>query len=273
MESILFVAKKLAAWLLFPVGLVLALGAAGFILWRGRPGRRLGPTLLIVAWALLAALSMPVVGGLLLAPLESDAGDYADPAALKTAGVTDVVVLSGSHRPGPLSPADALGSSTSLRLLEGLRLWRGLGPEARLVLSGGGFADGGSAAAPMGELAVRLGVPREAMVLEEKSWDTKDQAVALRSLLDGRPFALVTSASHLPRALMIFRNHGLRPLPAPADFLSRSPGAGLFAWLPQGQGLANSERALYEYIGLAWTWLIGPPETPRPLPSSRTAGK
>lgn len=254
MYAILFTVRKLLARLLFPVGLVALLWLAGAVLWLRRPGRRLGPALMAAAGVLLAALSLPPVGQALLAPLEDAAGGYARPADLAAQSVRRIVVLSGSHRVGPLTPADRLGASTTLRLLEGLRLWRGV-PGALLVLSGGSFTHQASAAGDMASLAKELGVPAGAIVTETGSWDTADQARALHQRLGDEPFALVTSATHMPRALMLFRCQGLRPVPAPADFVTRGDGGGLWRWLPQASGLKMAQQAAYEYLGLAWAWL------------------
>ncbi len=274
MDTLVFVLKKLVSRLLFPVGLVLVLGLAGVVLWLRKPRRRLGPALVIAAGLILWALATPLVAGCLLAPLERMAGPYAQPQELARLGVRQVVVLAGSQRGAGLSPADRCGDSTTLRVLEGVRLWKGI-KGARLVLSGGSFAQGPSAAQAMAALAVQVGVPPGAIRQETTSWDTDDQARILADKLGREPFALVTSASHLPRALRIFRAYGLNPYPAPADFQGAGSGQGSFlALLPQAQGLAVSQRALYEYLGLILWELkslaglapLPPPAPPRTEP-------
>ncbi|MCB2184800.1 MAG: YdcF family protein [Deltaproteobacteria bacterium] len=248
-----FALKKLVSQLILPVGLVLLWWAGGCLWWARRPKSRGGPGCLVLAGVLLLGFSLPVVAEALLAPLEERAGGYAQPAALAARGVRRVVVLSGGRQAGPLTPADRLGRSTVLRLLEGLRLWKGL-PGASLVLSGGAY-EGGSVARDMAQVARELGVPTAALSVEDLSWDTDDQARRLAGLLGKEPFALVTSASHLPRALLIFRQYGLQPVPAPADFRTKSTDAAPWAWLPGSQALNLTHLALYEYYGLTWWWL------------------
>ncbi len=255
MNATLFILKKIVARLLFPVGLVLMLGFLGLALGRGR-ARRLGRGrgLIFVSLLLLFLLSLPLTGYFLLGPLERAAGDYADPARLQALGVTHIVVLGGGVRQDGPNPYDRLSPASLYRLLEGMRLWRGV-PGSRLVLSGGRLGPAMKEAVAMAQLARRLGVPDEAMILETNSWDTADQARALAPLLGGRPFALVTSAYHMPRALALFRAWGLKPLPAPTDFRTRG-----FVWsyndfIPQAGGLKGSETAIYEYLGRIWAWL------------------
>lgn len=252
MESILFILKKLVSRLLFPVGLTLSLGIAGVILWLARPQRRIGPTLVIAAGILFWALSTPWLASSLISPLERMAGPYAQPQELARKGVTHIVVLGGNQRNSKLTPADQCGGDTTLRVLEGVRLWKAL-PNARLILAGGSFVDEKPAAKAMAALAGQLGVPCQAMQLEAASWDTSDQARLISADLGNAPFALVTSACHLPRSMLLFQAYGSKPIPAPCDF-STFGGTGdeLFNFVPQAKGLAISERAVYEYLGLIY---------------------
>ncbi|KMY66812.1 hypothetical protein AAU61_12495 [Desulfocarbo indianensis] len=252
MEALLYVLKKLASRLLFPVGLVLGLGALGAGLWLARPRRRIGPALVITAGLFLFALSSPWLSGALLTSLERLAGPYAQPAELQRLGVRQIVVLSGSQRAAGLTPADRCGDSTTLRLLEGIRLWKGL-PGATLVLSGGSFHQEEPAARAMAELALQMGVPARSIRQETASWDTQAQARNLADKLGQAPFALVTSASHMFRARRIFQSQGLRPVAAPADFHHSSrEQVDFMMYLPQAAGLALAERAIYEYLGIAY---------------------
>jgi uncharacterized SAM-binding protein YcdF (DUF218 family) len=252
MESFFFVLKKLASRALFPVGLVLSLGGLGVLVWLAKPKSRLGPGLVIMAGLLLWGLSTPWLAGGLLSPLERMAGVYTQQSAISYADAEIIVVLAGSQRDAGFTPADRCGSSTTLRVLEGVRLWKQM-PGSVLLLTGGTFFQQAPAAQAMADLAAQLGVPRQAIRLETTSWDTSDQARILAPALAGAPFVLVTSASHMPRALLIFRAQGLSPLPAPCDFhTATNARTNLLDFLPQAGGLALSERAIYEYLGLLY---------------------
>jgi uncharacterized SAM-binding protein YcdF (DUF218 family) len=266
-ESIAFLAKKLISrFFLFPVGLCFLLGLVGFLFWRRRPWAKTGPVLVLVSLLLFFLLSMPIFGGLLLIPLEREAGPYADPQVLKAKGVTHIVVLSGGVRQGPRVINDQLNGPGLSRLLEGIRLWKQL-PGAKLFLTGGRVSGERSEAGAMARLARELGVPAGAIVKEERSWDTEDQAMMLRSLLAGQPFALVTSAAHMPRSLTLFKSMGLNPMPAPTEFHTIGAGYTYEDFLPQAGGLMAAQTALYEYWGRIWVWLKGLVRgTPPPVP-------
>src|SRR5690606_13474478 len=78
-----------------------------------------------------------------------------------------------------------------------------------------------------------------------------EEAALLAPLLQGKAFALVSEASHLPRALPLFTARGLAPLPAPAMKMS-SPDSD---WRLEARAALKSERAFYEGLGRLWQWL------------------
>jgi len=68
----------------------------------------------------------------------------------------------------------------------------------------------------------------------------------------------VTSAVHLPRSMLLFTREGMKPIPAPADRWSeRGPGFGFGGFFPSVDGIANTERAVHEFLGMAWVKLRG----------------
>jgi uncharacterized SAM-binding protein YcdF (DUF218 family) len=250
MEALLFVAKQVMLRLIFPLSVSLILATAALILWRRRG---LAFLLLLGSVLLLLIMSVPLTGLVLIRSLESQAGPYADPTALSTKGVRYVVVLSGGFRNGDISSTDRLGCSI-LRLLEGVALWRRV-PEAKLVLTGGiipGLNEDMSLATALANVSIEMGVPRNALVLESRSWTTEEQARLVAAIVGKEPFALVTSAYHMPRSLMLFRQQGLDPVPAPADFIARKIIWGPDTWMPQASGLQLTQIAAKEYLGM---WL------------------
>ena len=126
-----------------------------------------------------------------------------------------IVVLGGTSFTNEMSASDIWDRSV-LRLLEGVRLWKDM-PGAKLVLSGGAP----SSAEVMAVLPMRLQVPRESLILETRALDTDDEANLFKPIVGDTPFALVTSASHIPRALRLFRSNGMNPLPCPCDFRAK----------------------------------------------------
>lgn len=112
-------------------------------------------------------------------------------------------------------------------------------------------------------VAESLGVPREQIITLDGPKDTEREAAAVAKTIGQQRFLLVSSASHLPRAMIFFHNAGLHPIPAPANQLAiASP---LNPWeriLPSPVWLMHSDRAAYESLGRMWQWLKGPSGDP-----------
>ena len=60
----------------------------------------------------------------------------------------------------------------------------------------------------------------------------------------------------MPRAMALFQNAGMDPLPAPIEYMVTSR-PGYENWIPSSGSLHLSERAIYEYLGLLWFRLVG----------------
>jgi uncharacterized SAM-binding protein YcdF (DUF218 family) len=242
--------KALVATLVMPFPLFLALVATGLLLWMaGR--RRAGGSVSAGGALLLALAAWGPVAERLLAPLENHHPPVTDAAAL--AGVTAVVVLGGGWQPNPERPISAqLNESSVIRLFEGLRLLRAL-PEARLIVSGASpRGDRAPVARGYAQAARELGIPAAHVTILDTPVDTAQEAYAVRAALGIEPrFVLVTSASHMPRAVRHFQWVGLDPLPAPTQYLTgRLEPDRLRYWIPSADHLRKTERACYEYLGL-----------------------
>ena len=61
--------------------------------------------------------------------------------------------------------------------------------------------------------------------------------------------ALVSSASHLPRAMALASRAGLAFTPLGADRLGRAHAFQLHLLIPQGEGFDITQRACWEYLG------------------------
>jgi uncharacterized SAM-binding protein YcdF (DUF218 family) len=136
----------------------------------------------------------------------------------------------------------------------------------KLVLTGGSshpFWETLKDAAEMKRWAERLGVPREAMVSEERSRTTYENATETKRLLGPASILLVTSANHLPRATALFRTQGFRVTPVPCDFLVQNrpednfQQLDLFDVLPNDHSIEHTTTAVTELAGMAVYWLTG----------------
>src|SRR5208283_2573709 len=147
--------------------------------------------------------------------------------------------------------------NSSDRILHALRLYRA--GKAPIVLCSGGGGRAAPEAMVMSRLLQEWGVPSEAILLEDQSLNTRENALLSYPVLSTRSIRhilLVTSAMHMQRAAAVFRKAGFEVTPAPADFRTGwGQGDGGFldwlsGWLPQASNLQWSDKALTEWIGL-----------------------
>ena len=168
---------------------------------------------------------------------------------------TQAIVVLG----GTVSPPS--GKSTEINLGRAGRVWYAAklfhaGKAPLVLLSGGGDLErqAFSEARAMAVFMQDLGVPAQAIALEETSRNTRqnaDYSAALLKARDIEHILLVTSALHMPRALALFKAQGLEVTPAPTDFeAGQEPPHGLLAWLPDAGALNGSALAMKELVGL-----------------------
>ena len=255
----MFLFKKIVGPFFFPVTVILLILLLGFIILALTRKQKTGKILIFLGILLFGGLSYPWIPDRILMPLEYRNSPLLDPSQLS--GIRWVVVLGGGHVSVPNLPASSQLSEHSLfRLVEGVRIHRKL-PGSRLILSGGGAFDPKSDAAVMADAAVALGIERRDLVLEEASLDTEDQARLIHRIVGRQRFVLVTSASHMPRSLALFRDLGMDPIPAPTDYLVKQREeegkTGPLRFFPRPDNLLKAEIAVYEYLGLAWARIRG----------------
>jgi uncharacterized SAM-binding protein YcdF (DUF218 family) len=249
----LFNLKKFIGGLMMPLpALLLLMGLALLLLWFTR-WQKSGKVMLSLSWLLLLLLSLQPVADRLLKPLESNYPTY------RGNGPIDyIVVLGGGYTYNPdWAPSSNLLNNSLPRVTEGVRLYLSH-PGSKMVFTGGKGAKTQSSAATAALVAESLGVPASDIVLVDRPRDTEQEAVEVAKLVGKQPFALVTSANHLPRAMRFFEAQGLHPVPAPANQLAiTSP---LNIWdrvMPSAMFLGHSERAAYETLGSLWQQLKG----------------
>ena len=249
--------RPILATLALPPAAPLLLAGFGWLI--GRRQRLLGSLLVLsglVSLWLLACNAVAIgLSQTLLRPV------YALPPAtvsehLQDQKVQAIVVLGGgvyAHVPeydGPLP-----STATAVRVQYGAWLARQSG--LPLAFAGGlGWASAGDADHPSEAQAVqnmlqRAGSP-PARWLDGTSRDTVENARNIVPVLQRagvRRVALVTSASHMPRAVLAFENAGMPVLPAPVDFTVPHQRT-LLEWLPSTHGLKASQEVLREWLAL-----------------------
>lgn len=242
----MFVFKKTLAYLASPTIAGFALAVVGVILlWTGsRQG--IGRILATLGVGLLFLISLGPVANAILRPLEHWYPVYEGGERFR-----NIVVLGGGRIVDRRLPVSSqLTDASRARILDGVRLYRSM-PGARLILTGHMVAPA------MARMALDLGVPEADLVQADEPLDTKDEARTVRRLLGDQPFLLVTSASHMPRAMGLFRKQGLDPTPVPVRHLIQIPETAPWIPRPAGRELRKTERAVYEYLGILWAKLRG----------------
>ena len=110
----------------------------------------------------------------------------------------------------------------------------------------------------LADAAVSLGVERNRIQMIDNAHDTEEEAARVRQVLGDVPFALVTSAWHLPRAMALCNAQGLHALPCPTDYLYCTPlrwRRSDFTW--DVESLVRSTAVTHERLGLWWLRLRG----------------
>ncbi|KFD19240.1 envelope biogenesis factor ElyC [Yokenella regensburgei] len=250
----LFTLKKVIGGMLLPLPLLLLLMGLGlFLVWCSR-FQKTGKSFISVAWILLLALSLQPVADWLLKPIENT---Y--PTWRGETKVQYVAVLGGGYTWNPdWAPSSNLINNSLPRVTEGIRLWLA-NPGAKMIFTGAPAPGNPVSTAEAGaRVAESLGVPRSDILVLDKPKDTEEEASAIKAAIGDAPLLVVTSASHLPRAMIFFQHAGLHPLPAPANQMAiDSP---LNPWeraIPSPLWLMHSDRVGYETLGRIWQWLKG----------------
>jgi uncharacterized SAM-binding protein YcdF (DUF218 family) len=151
--------------------------------------------------------------------------------------------------------------TAAARVLEAVRVFSLVHPA--IVISSGGNPHPRRHSVPTGDTMrdalIALGVPRDRILVETVSKTTRDEVVAVVPLLATHGVdqtILVTSETHMPRALGAFRAAGIQAIPAVAQEFERDPPLTRVL-LPSNQGLWVATSNAHEILGLIYYWLRG----------------
>ncbi|WP_292656306.1 ElyC/SanA/YdcF family protein [Nitratifractor sp.] len=229
-----FYLKKLIAYLLDPLSVVfILLLLALWFLYRNR--RKAALFFLTGAMFLLFLFSYRPFSYALMHPLESRYPKL-------------------THPPKNIHTIVFLGGDLQRRGWEVLRLHQIL-PDAQIVTTGYKGDSLESEAQKNKRIFVESGIAPEQILPLDRPRDTIEEAQSIKALLGTEPFILVTAAFHMPRAMMIFRRVGLRPIPAPADLPQKRKR---FWTIPPGiKYFDQTRKAFHEYLGILWLKIRG----------------
>lgn len=266
MATAFFFASKIGWFLIKPLNALLLC----LLVWLG--ARRL-------RWRRLAGLALAVLllygGAVLLTPLPELAvrvlEDRFPATAVADDAVAGIIVLGGATGDGAVAAArgQPLLEGAAERLTAAMALHRRM-PDKPFIVSGfSGRLDprGWNEAEITARLFEQQGIDPARVRFEAQSRNTAENARRTAGLVGqggGRPWLLVTSAWHMPRAIASFRAQGLDVAAYPVDFLTEPDN---LRWPREpGDSLGLAGVALHEWLGLLVYYLTGSSEELFPAP-------
>ena len=243
--------------LIIPLNLCLTLAAIGGVLVIIRL-RKTGLVLIVVGAGWLVAWSLPVTSVWLGGKLETY---YPNPPPAQSTQADAIVVLGGNTanaRANWFEPYDRETAMTRVDRAGELYL---AGRAPKVVLSGGALEGDVSEARGMAHAIRQLGVPESALILENASRSTYENAALSREVLRSHGIGsvlVVTSAVHMPRAMAVFRKQGVQATPAavPRQIVLPQDGS-ISGWLPNERALDASRSIIKEYAAILLYWARG----------------
>jgi uncharacterized SAM-binding protein YcdF (DUF218 family) len=256
--------SKFLPLFIYPLGLVFILLLFALLLRRKEKTRNI---LIVLSLLILWLSSTSLVSENLARSLE---WRYFPPKEIPSADV--IVVLGGGTEANvyPRSGVEINGAGD--RVLYAARIFKE-GKAAHILLTGGEItwmnSTTSTPAGEMAEILQFLGVPQNALWLENKSQNTRENAVFSKNILDDKAIKkilLITSASHMPRAAAVFQKLGIEVIPLPVDYSTTQVDNSsnkqdwlgqFFGLLPSAGSLSGTTNALKEYLGIFTYWLRG----------------
>jgi uncharacterized SAM-binding protein YcdF (DUF218 family) len=235
-----FFLRKFVEALLLPIGVAGLLATVG-IVFRRR-------WIVALGVVILYTFSTPVMGRWMMRSLERV---YTPQAVDSCLNADAIVVLSGGIIRGRSAPGVQWGDNAN-RYFAGFDLAMA-GKAKRIVLSAGPPNPRGSSQGEvLRQIAIGHGLEQERIVVTPFVFTTEDEASVVAKMPNIHSILLVTSAFHMPRAVLLFRSQGFDVSPFPTDqrVLGSQPFR-LLDFIPGSTALQESEQAMREYYGLA----------------------
>jgi uncharacterized SAM-binding protein YcdF (DUF218 family) len=252
-----FALSKVAGFFAAPSNLMIALALLGIGL-MGTRLARCGRRLTVAAILLLAIAGLSPLGNALILPLEQRFPPWT--AGGEPAGI---VVLGGAISPTLSAERGTPELNESAERMTVVADLARRFPQARIVFTGGSgklFGDRPDEARFALPLLQSFGIARSRIELESASRNTYENATMSKALARPQPgqrWLLVTSASHMPRAVGCFRRAGFSVEPYPVDWRTGGAGDLLSPFGTLSGGLARVDVAVREWIGLLAYWITG----------------
>jgi uncharacterized SAM-binding protein YcdF (DUF218 family) len=253
MSKLLIICLKLLAIPLYPAGFVFTMVLAGLILFFLNKTRTAVFAFLLGMVALLL-FSTPLLSYPLLASLEQQylpAKTYPQASA--------IVVLGGSGLPPNPPRIYPETNDAADRLLYAARIFK-QGYAPYLITSGTCVTCLTRNSLTAAEIEARLlidplGIDSAKIIKDNKARTTREHGMYLDSIFRARNWPktliVVTSASHMPRSVAVFKRFGFTVYPAPTDYAIEKRGpSSIEEFFPNVDALMYGTRALHEIYGM-----------------------
>ncbi|WP_419768346.1 YdcF family protein [Arcobacter sp.] len=225
----LFNLKKFVSFFLepFTFGFLVLLLAFIFLLFNSYKKAKVS---LFLGLAFIFLISNSLFSNFLISPLENQ---YKDQKNIDISKVEYILLLGGDFES---------------RAYEVLKLSLKL-KDAKIITSGYAGKKLISDALYAKNELISLGVNENRIIMQDKPKDTIEEAISIKKLINDKPFILVTSAYHMPRAIKIFQKQGLNPIAMSTDFTVKKQKSNSYLSIKE---LKKVTMAIHEYIGLVW---------------------
>ena len=239
-----FLLKKFISFFVEPLGLILTLLAVGIYYFYAKNENR-AEKFFLASLFLLFLFSYPPFANYLIKGLESQYPKYN-----YSENVKYIHVLGNGHNADTAQPLSSRISDGGIkRDIEGIIIHSHI-PNSKIIFTGYEGKTNISNAQMNAALAEELNVSRSSLLINPLPKDTKEEALFTKTVVGDEPFVLVTSASHMPRAMMLFESLGMHPIAAPTAYYTSEFRGYLRA--PTARAFYLSTIAIHEYIGIAW---------------------
>jgi uncharacterized SAM-binding protein YcdF (DUF218 family) len=221
--------------------------------------KRTGKIFFTIAVLWFVIITTPFLPKCMIKSLESKYHQISDSTLANISDSCDIIVLGGGHTDDKsLTPNNQLSLQALSRLVEGIRIHRVI-KGSRLILSGYIGSSELPQALVLYRTALILGIDSSSMAIQTEPSNTKQEADEyVKNFGTKNNLILVTSASHMPRAIYLFRKAGIKPIASPTNYILKY-GSNKYSldWIPYSGNIGIMEEALHEYIGTLWAHLGG----------------
>ncbi len=245
MIEIGFYSKKFISFFLEPLGLTITLFTIGIYYLFFKEKIQRAKFFLVIAFVTLLLFSYPPFANYLIQNLESRYSKYDYKEKVEY-----IHVLGNGHTTDKKQPISSQISNAGVkRVLEGIIIKKQM-PNAKIIFTGYEGKTDTSNAVMNAKLAIALGVQQKDLLINPLPKDTKEEALFTKTIVGKKPFVLVTSAAHMPRAMLLFKSLGMHPIAAPTNFYTEKFYGYLQA--PTAHAFYVSTLAMHEYVGILW---------------------